>query len=98
MRKPYMIFIMMIVFSSIICGCISSDSISAKGRVVFVDLEGGFYGILGENGEKYYPINLNQSFKVDGLHVKFEGRLCRNISTAYMWGKPVEITKIEIIE
>lgn len=98
MCKPHIIFIMTILFSSIICGCLNSDFVSGKGRVVFVDLEGGFYGILGENGEKYYPVNLNQSFKVDGLHVKFEGRLCRNISTAHMWGKPVEITKIEIID
>lgn len=74
------------------------EKIVLKGTVKFINLEGGFYGIIGDDGKNYLPINLSQEFKIDGTRVKFEGKIRKDILTIYMWGEPIEITKIEVIE
>ncbi|MGB9843889.1 MAG: hypothetical protein ACPLN1_06005 [Caldisericia bacterium] len=43
--------------------------------IKFINLESGFYGIIGDDGKNYQPINLSNEFKVDGMKIKFEGRL-----------------------
>ncbi len=65
------------------------------GTVKYIDLEGGFYGIEDENGENYYPINLRDEYKEDGLRILFEYKVRTDIMTTVMWGKTVEITAIE---
>ncbi len=74
------------------------EEIVLKGTVKFINLEGGFYGIVGDDGKNYLPINLSKEFKIDGVRVKFEGKIRNDILTIYMWGEPIEITKIEIIK
>lgn len=71
--------------------------INKSGVIKFINLESGFYGIIGDDGKNYQPVNLSNEFKVDGMKIKFEGRLRKNLSTIYMWGEPVEILKVEKI-
>lgn len=73
------------------------DKITIKGTIKFIDLEGGFYGIIGDDGKNYLPINLSKEFKIDDARVKFEGKIRNDIFTIYMWGEPIEIIKIEFI-
>ena len=70
------------------------DYIEATGTVRYIRIEGGFYGIIGDDGGKYLPLNLPKEFKVDGLRVRFTAKV-RNVATIYMWGVPVEILSIE---
>ena len=65
-----------------------------KGTVVFMDLEGGFYGIESEDGERYFPINLPVIFREDGLRVAFDMRIRTDVMTTVMWGTTVEIIEI----
>lgn len=65
------------------------------GTVTYMDLEGGFYGILGDDGEKYFPLNLDPSYREDGLRVRFTVRERNDVMTTTMWGKTVELTAIE---
>ncbi len=75
----------------------SPDVISGTGTVKFIDLEGGFYGIMGDDSKNYDPINnLGQEFEKDGLRVNFEAKIRTDIATTRMWGTPVEIIKIEL--
>jgi hypothetical protein len=64
-----------------------------SGVIVYVELEGGFYGIVGDRGERYYPIDLGESYKVDGMRVKFRYERVNVVTTA-MWGIPVRIIEI----
>jgi len=34
--------------------------VSGTGTVIFLDFEGGFYGILSDDGEHYDPVNLSK--------------------------------------
>jgi len=85
-------------------GCLDMDKgrdkdiISGTGTIKYIDLEGGFYGIIADNGERYDPINLNQEFQVDGLRVRFEAKIRDDIVGIHMWGVLIEILKIEKLE
>lgn len=68
------------------------------GTVVFQEIEGGFYGIMAEDGKKYNPINLDDSFKKDGLRVKFDANIKKGMVGIHMWGQYVEILTIEKLE
>lgn len=67
------------------------------GTVTFVDLEGGFYGIIGDDGTNYYPLQMDKQYKKDGLRVAFEYEPVKDIATIQMWGNPVNLTFIEEI-
>ena len=73
------------------------EIISTNGTVRYVPLEGGFYGIETDKGEKYLPFNLPEEFEKDGLRVWFKAEPKRD-TTIHMWGKPVEILEIKLIE
>jgi len=76
------------------CTGASRDLVSQTGTVRFIDLEGGFYGIVADNGEHYDPINLGQEFRQDGLRVRFQAKIRQDIASIRMWGKIVEIIRI----
>ena len=74
------------------------DIVVGTGTVVFHSMEGGFYGIISDDGECYDPVNLEQEFKVDGLRVYFEARILRDAGSIHMWGHVISILKIQKLE
>jgi hypothetical protein len=74
------------------------ETISDNGTVRFIDLEGGFFGIVGDDGEEYYPMNLDDEFQVNELRVHIEAQLQKDTMTIQMWGTPILITRIEAID
>jgi len=78
----------------------SEDSgiIILTGTVVFNDFEGGFYGIVGDDGKNYEPTNLSEEYKKDGLKVSFKAKLHEDWASISMWGTIIEITSIEKLE
>lgn len=75
----------------------ASDSvISGTGTVQYVELEGGFYGIVGDDGDvKYDPESLPSAFQEDGLRVRFRLVKRDDVMSMRMWGTPVEVREIE---
>jgi len=97
MRNHLMLFALAGVVAVFATACIfSSDDEMAKGKgtVVYLDLEGGFYGIVADNGKRYDPINLPKEFQQDGLRVSFEAKIRDDLASFHMWGQLVEIIKI----
>jgi len=72
-----------------------SDIVSGTGTVTYLSLEGGFYGIIADDGEHYDPTNLPPEFRQDGLRVRFEAVILRDQYSVHMWGTIVEIISIE---
>lgn len=66
-----------------------------EGTVTYMDYEGGFYGITTDDGGKYFPLNLGEEFREDGLRVRFTMRERNDVMTTTMWGRAVEITAME---
>ena len=69
--------------------------ITVTGTITYIDFEGGFYGFVADNGDRYFPVNLDQQYKVDNLKVRIEGKIRKNVMTTTMWGTPLEIVKVE---
>lgn len=69
-----------------------------RGTVTYVELEGGFYGIVTEDGRKLDPTNLSEGFREDGLKVRFKAEKKESVAGIHMWGTIVEIVEIEKVE
>lgn len=106
-RTPKGLFtnaIFLISFASVLTGvCISSlragsaeDEISFVGEVRWISVEGGFFGLVAEDGKKFFPLNLPEEFKKEGLKIKVKGNIKKGIATVQMWGAPFEIHEIEV--
>ncbi len=65
------------------------------GTVQYIELEGGFYGIVADDGRRFDPTNLDESFKEDGLRVHLRGRVLEDAVSIRMWGTIIEIVSIE---
>ena len=65
------------------------------GTILHIPIEGGFYGLLADNGTKYDPINLPEEYKQNGLRVKFYILQKKSMASIHMWGTIAEIVKIE---
>ncbi len=73
----------------------SGKIIKGTGTVKFVDLEGGFYGIITRDGQKLLPLNLPGDMKSDGTQVWFEAEVEEGTASTMMWGVPVKLRRIE---
>ncbi|MGA2935365.1 MAG: protease inhibitor I42 family protein [Methanomicrobiales archaeon] len=69
----------------------------ASGTVTYQNLEGGFYGIIGDDGKKYEPLNLDAKYQKDGLRVAFDATVVRDAVSTRMWGTPVNLAQVEVI-
>jgi len=74
------------------------EIIFAKGTIRYIPLEGGFYGIETDRGERYFPLNLKAELKKDGLRVWFKAKIRKDAATIHMWGKQIEILQIKQIK
>ncbi len=71
--------------------------ISGMGTIHYMEMEGGFYGIIMTDGTKLLPLELPETFKKDGMKVSFKARRA-SVMTIQMWGTPVEILEIKTAE
>ena len=69
-----------------------------KGTVRYFDFEGGFYGIVTENGGKYLPLNLDSKYKKDGTILKFTGAKAEDMMSIQQWGTMFKLDKVELIK
>lgn len=74
------------------------DIISETGTVKYIDLEGGFFGIIGDSGKNYDPINLSEEFQKNNLRVGFDAKIREDMVSTHMWGTLIEIVRIEKLE
>ena len=70
------------------------DIVSGTGKIVFLDFEGGFFGIIADDGGHYDPKNLPDEFKIDGLLIEFIAKILPGIPSIHMWGEIVELLYI----
>ena len=68
--------------------------IKISGKIVYENLEGGFWGIEGDNGQQYRPVNMPEQLKTIGKKVKLTATEVDEMSI-FMWGIPVKIKSIE---
>ncbi len=65
------------------------------GKIVFIPLEGGFYGIIADDGRQFDPLGLPEEFRKDSLPIRAVLKEVEGAVSFRMWGTIVEIVKIE---
>jgi hypothetical protein len=75
-------------------GSSPTDTVEIIGTLIYVNLEGGFFAIQGDDGNKYNPINLPDAFKKDGMKVKALVRPQPDAMSLHMFGLIIEIIDI----
>jgi hypothetical protein len=73
---------------------LDNDLFDILGTVVYKDLEGGFFAIDGDDGSKYNPSSLPESFRKDGLEVTVTARLMRHGMSIHLYGSIIEVVNI----
>lgn len=75
-------------------GEVPSHLVEFEARVVHVNLEGGFYGLVADNGVRYEPLELAPRFRRVGMRLRVHARPA-DVASIRMWGKPVHIVDAE---
>jgi hypothetical protein len=76
-------------------GAAGGRALTVTGTVRHLDLEGGFYGIEGDDGTKWDPVNLPEDFQKDGVRVRVRVVEVKDRVSTHMWGKLVRILEIK---
>ena len=72
----------------------TAEIMKIVGTVRYQDLEGGFWGIIDKDGNKYVPIErLPDEFRKDGLKIHAELETVHMLGTT-MWGTHVKVNAI----
>lgn len=67
------------------------------GKIIYVNLSGGFWGIKGDDGNDYAPVGkIPASFQEEGLRIKAQMTPDTSFSI-FMWGQNVKIQNLEKI-
>ncbi len=74
---------------------LSANRFSQQVTVKYVELEGGFYALVDDNGKKYLPLNLAQEYRQPGLKLKITAQLVPDVITIYQWGTAIKIIDVE---
>lgn len=91
----------LLAVSLVLLGCTSTqrngegDIVEGTGTVQYIELEGGFYGIVGDDGRQYDPMDLDENLKEDGLRVHFRARAVNDVASIHMWGTVVDLISVE---
>lgn len=69
-----------------------------KGTVSRQEIEGGFWGIVADDGSQYLPVNgLPETAQRDGARISFEAEPTSSGVSIMMWGKPVRVTQVRVL-
>jgi len=73
------------------------NEVATKGMIKYIDLEGGFFGLIGDDGQGYDPINLPDKYRLANRRVHFKGIIRHDMVSVNMWGVILELTEIIMV-
>ena len=65
-----------------------------KGKIVYNDFEGGFYGIVTDSGERFDPLNLDERYHKEGITIAGKYNERHDLISHHMWGIIVEVKNV----
>jgi hypothetical protein len=74
------------------------DGMIITGIIKYIEIEGGFYGIISDDGNKYDPVNLAPEYRKDGLRIKAGVSVQKNMISIHMWGTLIRINQIQVLD
>jgi len=68
-----------------------------NGKVVYQNLEGGFWGIIDDQGNQYLPVNMPEQLKYKDITVSVVVKPIEDGAGTAMWGRPVYIVSFSTV-
>lgn len=72
-------------------------SLYISGRVTYVSLETGFWGIIADDGTPYYVLDMPEQLKHEQARVKVVAEIADDIVTMAMWGTPIRLLSFQTL-
>lgn len=66
-----------------------------QGKVVYQNLESGFWSIIGNDGKQWRPVNMPEQLKYDGKAVKVVAKEVDEDFSIFMWGTPIKVISFQ---
>jgi len=93
-----MVVIMLVIIVGITKTALPLERVkNITGTVHYINEEGGFWGIVGDDGKRYEPMRLPSELKRPGLKTEFTLIFLKDHISIRAWGIPVEILDYRII-
>ena len=72
----------------------TTESVTFAGTATFVDLEGGFWGFIADDGTRYLPVNLPADAALHEGQRVIVTAVPADVATIQMWGIPVRVVSL----
>ena len=66
--------------------------------VKYLEIEGGFYGLVTQDGKKLLPMNLASQYRKAGTVLKVSGKQLTDVMTTQQWGTPYQISEVKLVK
>lgn len=74
------------------------NKMTLTGQVLYQDFEGGFYGFIAKNGDKYQPIGLGKAYRQHGLVIQIEAHEMPDMASTQQFGKIIKVLSVKVID
>lgn len=81
--------------SGLLTATAAEQPFTMTGKIAYSTLEGGFYGIIGDDGIKYQPTKIPFELRKHDLVVRFTAIHRDDMFTAFNWGKLIQLQTIK---
>jgi hypothetical protein len=76
----------------------ANQLMTLTGQILYQQMEGGFYGFVANNGDKYMPSGLKSEYRKNGLIVELKVELMPDILTTQQFGDVVNVLEIKVLD
>lgn len=76
----------------------ANQQMTLTGQILYKHMEGGFYGFVADNGDKYMPSGLKSEYRKNGLIVELTVELMPDILTTQQFGDVVNVLEIKVLD
>ncbi|MFT6990910.1 MAG: hypothetical protein ACJASL_002894 [Paraglaciecola sp.] len=75
-----------------------SQKMTLTGQIIYKQVEGGFYGFVTNNGDKYMPSGLKSEYLQNGLIVELKVELMPDMLTFQQFGDVVKVLEVKVLD
>lgn len=69
-----------------------------QGSTQFINLSGGFWAIISEDGQKWRPSEMPKALQQPNLLVSVEAETFEDAVSFFMWGVEIDIHSYQILQ
>lgn len=76
----------------------SPQPVEFVGKVTWVPVEGGFWGLVADDAKRYDPSPMPEAVRTEGLRVHVQGTIPKDTQSSRMWGTVLVVEEIHPID